>query len=250
MQTGLIHRPAPAAIPLLADRATLAAHAAPPERNWQAAIDMTDPLGNDVLGDCVEVAALRSIQVRLASTGRAVWTPTRTTAVGLYGAWGGYDPANPATDQGTDVVAAMTAWCATGVAVEPGLLDVPQWTKLDPANAGHIKLSIELTGGVLFSFNLPLAVQDAPAWTMTPDGSAALRPGSWAEHRVFCGRYDADAAWGITWGMEVPISWAFVAAYALAADAVVSWDWFGVTGITPAGLTREALAADMAQLTG
>jgi hypothetical protein len=245
MKTGLIHRPAPAAVPLLADRANLAAHAVPPERNWQRDVDVTDPLRNLDLGDCVPVAALRSIEVRLTTAGRSSWMPTGTDAVRLYGAWASYDPANPATDHGTDVVKAMTTWCTAGVLVVPGLLDIPQWTKLDPQNIDHIKLAIELTGGVLFSFALPLAVQYAPAWNVVPDGSVGAVKGGWADHRVFCGRYDADGVWGITWGQEIPISWAFVSAYAIAADAVLSWDWFEVTGVTPAGLMREALAADM-----
>lgn len=247
MQTGLIHRPQPAAVPLLAARSDLGSLVPPVYCNYQSDIDTSDDLGNDTYGCCVPVAALRSVQIRIAR--RVRWAPTIAQVFSLFHEWQpAFDPAAPNAEVGTDVNVAMTAWCKSGVHVLAGLLDIVQWTKIDPKNADHIRKAIYLTGGVLFSFNLPKAITGESVWDCAPGADPDTQPGTFAAHRVFAARYDADGVYGITWGLEVPITWDFIAAYGLAVDAVLSWDWFDITGLSPARMNSAQIDADMAAL--
>jgi hypothetical protein len=248
-RTGLIHRPTPDGVPLLADRANLGG-APKASVDWYAKMaPCTDPLGNDELGDCFEAAALRSIQLRLANAMGSEWVPTRDEAVLLYRAWAGYNPADAATDVGTNGVEAMRKWCANGVLVNPQLRDIPAWTKVDPGNLAHIKLAIELTGSVQLSLNLPKVAMETSEWTMTPGVDPATAAGSEGAHRVMCGKFDADAYWIATWGEIIPASAGFLESYLIAVDAVVAWDWFEATDMLSAsGLNRTQLAGDMTLL--
>ena len=250
LPTGLVHQEPPAGVPQLAAQVDLAAHATPAERNWQFGLDFTNSLKNDVVGDCVPVSALRAAQIRLAVSGRALWDPTDLDADVLYENWGnGYRPLDSSTWQvGTDVNNAMKRWCVDGVLVKPGLLDVVRWLKVDWTQPDHLKKAIDLVGPLCFSFALPRAIQGKAAWDFTPNRlDPATAAGSYALHRVCTAKFDPDGVYGITWGLEVPISWAFIEAYGVAADATPAWDWFETTGVMPSGLDWASLTQIQAQ---
>ena len=245
---GAIHRAAPASIPLLAARANLSAMAPSTGTDWQSRLTLGDPLGNDTLGNCVPCAQLRAEQLIVANAMGSAWTPSATDAIALYEVDGGYQPGNPATDLGTDTATAMARWCGQGYAINAQLDDVPHWVSLDPSNLYHQKIAIDTLGGVLLTLNLPRAAMRLDEWTITPGSNPDTAPGSEGGHRVMSGRHDSDGLWLVTWGVQMLATPAFLQAYCIAADAVVSRLWIETTGLSPAGLDLDQLAAEAAAI--
>jgi hypothetical protein len=245
-RTGAVHRAAPASVPLLAAHANLVAMAPSAGTDWQSRLTLGDPLGNDTLGNCVPCAQLRAEQLFVANAMASSWTPTAADAIALYELDAGYQPGNPATDQGTDTATAMSRWCSQGYAINDQTLDVPRWTKLDPGNLDHIRIAVDTLGSVLLTLNLPRAAMPLDEWTIVPTSDPDTAPGSEGGHRVMCGRHDSDGLWLVTWGLQMLASPGFLAAYCIAADAVVSRRWIEATGLSPAGLDLAHLDAEAA----
>jgi hypothetical protein len=252
MRLGAIHCPTPAEVSHLAGVARLDLMTPPASCDWTENCPADgDALRNDMLGNCVEVAACRAIQYRRANAWRDQWKPTGGQASALYVAWAGYD-GTPATDNGTDTVKAMSAWCSTGIVASDQVLDVPQWAAVDPFHAAAVSLAIAHLGPVQVTLNLPAAWQGRfDLWDVPAAGvsGAEGKPGGWGQHRVCAPRYDADGTrWVLSWGLLIPITPAAWDAYVLGVDATVAWDWLDATGLAPSGLTREALAVDLTRV--
>ena len=71
-------------------------------------------------------------------------------------------------------------------------------------------------------------------------------------HFAPSGRFDIDGNfYVVTWGEEVPVSTAFIQAYAVAADTGVSQTWLSASGKSPPGLNLAQLgtaAVNLAKL--
>ena len=247
-KTGAIHRPAPASVPLLSARASLDRMAPAAATDWQSRLTLGDALGNDRYGCCVEAAQTRAEQLIICNAMGSGWTPTTMDALGLYAMLTGFNPETGLPDDGTDTAAAMTRWCSLGYEINPQLEDVPHWVSLDPANLDHQRIAIDTLGCVLLTLALPKAVMELDEWTLTPDGTPDRAPYSEGGHRVMCGRHDGDGLWLVTWGQQIFASPAFLAAYTVAADAVVSRRWTEATGLSPAGLDWDRMTAEAGEL--
>src|SRR5580704_2816718 len=70
---------------------------------------LADVLANDSLGDCTSAGAGHLIDVFTAGGGSPV-AITAAEAIAFYSQSTGYDPSNPATDQGGDEVTVLTSW--------------------------------------------------------------------------------------------------------------------------------------------
>ena len=246
--TGALHRDAPATVPLLSARANLAAMAPSAGIDWQSRLVLGDALGNDTLGNCVPCAQLRAEQLMVFNAMGSQWVPSAGAAIQLYMMLTGYRPGNPGSDLGTDTATAMNGWTTYGYRVNDQLEDVPHWTRLDPANQDHHRIAIDTLGCVLITLALPRAVMELDEWTLTPDGSPDRVPYSEGGHRVMCGRHDADGFWLVTWGQQIFASPAFLAAYTVGVDAVVSRRWIEATGLSPDGLDFDALVGEAGRI--
>src|SRR5487761_1187670 len=155
MRLGLIHRPRPVAVPALGAR--LVMPSAPPSCDWHRYMPADgDALGNDVVGDCVEAAALNALYMRRAVHGDQR-RPTEAQAAALYGAGAGYRPGDPTTDRGTDSVSAMTAWATSGIRADAQTLDLVAGASIRLA---ELRAAVALLGPVQVSIDLPIAAQD------------------------------------------------------------------------------------------
>ena len=250
MQLGAIHSPTPAHVPLLSERARLTAMAPPPFVDWhKAAPPDGDALGNNVMGNCVPCAALRSIQIRRANAWQDTWKPTESQAVMLYHQWAGYN-GTIASDIGTDTNTAMADWVRDGINASPQYCDVPVWVSVNPTNMVHIKLAIAHLGGVNLTLCLPEAAEDyGNGWGVPGSGTTWVK-GSWGNHRVMVGKYDASSFTARTWGLDVDMAPEFLAAYCVACDAVVSKAWLETTGLSPVGMDLPALIAESQSIKG
>lgn len=247
---GAHHREPPAIVPHLASLVRLPS--APASYNWHAACDFGTPpdqLGNDVHGDCVEVYGLQTLRMLTSNVwGRDSWAPAPGQWQALYSAntTPAFDPANPATDIGTDVVRFMTYWSSQGIRLTDQAIDFCLWTQTTLADVPD---AIASCGPAGLTLNLPIAAQDQSNWAKAPGTGADWAPGGWGEHQVPTGRYATDGASSakvltcVTWATEQDLHPEFAAKYVLAVKLPLSRLLMGAAGRSPAGLDWDAALA-------
>lgn len=249
MRLGALHRSAPAAVPLLANRARLDLMQAPAACDWHAAAPADgDDLGNKTYGCCVEAADFQLIRLRRANAWNDTWKPTEGDVLDRYTALTGFNPLTGQPDDGTLTDEDMKAWCSQGIRLDSQNLDVPKWCTIEPHEIEHVNLGIAHMGAVLITLDLPMGAQSL-AWDKAPGQGADWVAGSWGQHRVISGKYDGASRTVRTWGQDLLMHPDFWQAYVLAVDVVLSRDWLRASGLAPAQLDYAQLDWDMAKLT-
>lgn len=194
-------------------------------------------LGNDSVGDCV-IAGFAHQVMMWAATGAVAVNFTDTQILGLYSAITGYDPNDPSTDQGTDMVEACQYWKDHGF-LNHGILGFVQVT---PANIAEAAF---LFGSIGIGLQMTDAQQDQYAHSEPWD----VVEGSTVEggHYVpIIGRNSVGNYLAVTWGKVQAITPAFIEASCDEVVAQVSKDWLNVQQTTtPRGLNLQDLINDM-----
>ncbi len=214
---------------------------APVQAHWGRNLPFT-PLGNTQYGDCAEAGYAHQVQVWCDRAGHP-FVPDDTETLGAYSAITGFNPADPSTDQGTDMLSACQFWKATGL----GGHQVYAYLSLQMAQWA-IREAIALYGGCYIGLALPLSAQGQAGgvWAVTtgPDAEA----GSWGGHCVNLTGYDQDMLWCSTWGALQAMTWEWLETYLDEAFVLLSRDWLRASGQSPSGLAWGALQADLANL--
>lgn len=240
-------RPAPASVPLL--RASLAPVQPPQECRWDRLLDLTgddgqpDALGNDEVGNCVPVAALRQMQL-WAHDGRK---PNKRQAMELLSGWDG------TPENGTFTDHAFAEWCFRGYGWSEQRLIVPRWTLVEQdgmtPNLLHLKRAIHALGGVLAVFDMPASAMTTDPWQAPTAGAESV-----GYHCVLLAGYDLTAFYAVSWGHVIPVGYAFLISRIRQASAFASDAWVHADGqggsITPSGLTSDEIRAIGAQVEG
>lgn len=192
---------------------------------------------NDNLGDCTIAGVAHAIQVWTLSQGSEVTVPD-STVLQYYEQWDGYNPSNPASDQGGVELDVLNDWRQQGFAGH----SLMAFADPDPQDKLHVQQAVALFGGLYIGVELPLSAQTQDVWDVDtgPNG----KPGSWGGHCVFVPGYDATGLTCITWGAPKKMTWGFWGTYCDEAHALLSPDWQ-----PPAGFDMAALQADLAAVT-
>lgn len=202
-------------------------------------------LRNDELGDCVPAGILHKLQVDKALAGHGPWVPTDEDAVLVYEQVAGYKPSDPSTDQGTVELTAMKDW-RKGLRLTGGTETILGFAAVDPHDAEHIKIAIDLFGGVLTGIGLPVTAQQQRRWTVkTTHGDGA--PGSWGGHCTYVPDYSGSGLTNITWAEKLNMSWAFLGTYADELWAVITQAGIDKAG-TYKGIDEKILLRDLGLL--
>jgi len=228
--------------------------------DWSAAAGQLGMMGNDRLGDCTCAGLAHMIQVWTgnANPPAKVWTDDQVVAA--YSQLCGYDPANPASDQGGVELDILNAWRTSGVNGDK----IVAYVSLDPKNATELQQAIALFGGIYTGIALPTSAQQQTIWDTTP--SSPSDAGTWGGHCVpLVGYYPATqgnwfhrmlgeqatkgGAVCITWGATKKLTWDFIADYMDEAYAVLTQDWIEANGKSPSGFDLATLQADLAAVT-
>src|SRR6516164_1928105 len=195
---------------------------------WERPIEW-GMLANDRLGDCTCAAVLHMIMgwKAVANAG----TPCHfkdEDAVSLYETVGGYNPANPSSDQGAVELDVLNYWRDTGVDGDK----IAGYATLDISNTEQIKAACYTFGGVYIGFNVPSYIMDVPA-----GGSWSTKPGDFmgiiGGHAVNVVGYGRAGARVVSWGSTYTFNWQFWLDYVDEAYAVVNPDWIKQSGRTP-----------------
>ncbi len=215
--------------------------APPASVDWSKGITSWGSFLNNTLGDCTIAGGLHAIQVWSANASTEA-SLTDAEALQYYEDWDGYNPNNPATDQGGIELDVLTDWKQQGLAGHA--LDA--FAEVQPAHINDVKQTISLFGGTYIGLALPQSAQAqvGSLWDVTygPEGE----PGTWGGHCVFVVGYDANGLTCITWGALQRMTWDFWLEYVDESYALISPDWIEKAGKTPNGFDLAQLQADLA----
>jgi hypothetical protein len=173
---------------------------------------------NDRLGCCTIAAIGHAVQTWTANAlGRELTVPD-STILEYYGKWDGYNPADPATDQGgveLDVLndwrqqgfggVSLDAYVAIGLGAgdsvlgagennkakpAPGSPESPAPSTQYPAPVPDIATAIWLFGGAYIGVELPIRAQNQDVWDVPANPGPEDEPGSWGGHAIYLVGYD------------------------------------------------------------
>jgi hypothetical protein len=163
---------------------------------------LRDIMGNDALGDCVIAGAYHVVGTATGNAG-ALFHATNAQILADYSAIGGYNPADPSSDQGCDEVVALNYWTQHGFANGTKLAG---WLTVNPLDHSEIASACWLFENLYFGIELPDAwvgpfpSSDGFSWGPgTPDPNNG--------HCVIGTGYNADGASIDTWGLLGTVTW-------------------------------------------
>lgn len=224
-------------------RYTAALPPPPPQCWYQERISAWEMFGNDTLGDCVAAAAGHMVMQWTAYAGTA-FIPAESDIIKFY-EYSGYDPNDPSTDQGWELLSALQVWRANGVAGHK----VAAYMSINPSDMEQLKLAVQLFGNVYLGIQLPLNAQDQSSWHIDDTDPETAVAGSWGGHCVPIVGYDVELFTCVTWGALMNMSPHWIARYSDEAYAVVSADWITQAGNSPSGFDMAQLITDLSAVT-
>lgn len=224
--------------------------ASPPARSWGTGL--TFPLyANDRIGDCAIASAahlgIAWLAAKRATDAMIDRAPLDEAAVvSAYRAVSGYNPMDPSTDVGCQMIDVLRYWRKHGIGDDK----ITAFAAVDPDRRDHIAACVNLFGGCYIGADLPTASQDDPVWrapSIEDRGRPEWRAGSWGGHAMAIVGYDRASVQLVTWGRVQRATWSWIDAYVSEAWAVVDPVWsFGER--TPAGFDVGRLAFDLSRL--
>jgi hypothetical protein len=225
-------------------RYTAGLPAPPPSRDWTRGVTAWGMLDNDTLGDCTIAGCAHLVDLWTLNTTGTMATITDADALAYYEKWCGYNPTNPATDQGGVELDVLTDWRKSGFAGHKIL----GFASIHPGDLTTARQAINLFGAVYLGINMPLSAQYQKAWEVVPDeGTGDTEPGSWGGHCVIAPRYDANFG-VITWGQNMPMTENFWKKYVDEVWVVLGADWVNAMD-SPSGFDMAQLQADLNEIT-
>jgi len=218
---------------------------------WTGAADaLRDVLGNDRLGDCTAAGAVHLDEAMSAAAGAPV-VLTAKEAVDFYSLSTGYNPDDPATDQGGDEITVLSTWRDKGLDGQ-GLHKILGWASVEPHNVHEIRTAAWLFG-LYFGVELP------DAWTQPfPSGDGftwdAAEPDDQQGHCFVSVGADDSGVQIDTWGLCGTMTYDAVAKLCAASAygnlfAVFTEDSISkCNGLAGCGFDRDQLMADLGMI--
>jgi hypothetical protein len=214
----------------------------PPDAHWGHGLPFA-MLGNDKYGDCVEAGYAHIVQIWGDRAGNT-FVPDEADTLAAYTAMTGFNPNDPSTDKGTDILTAVNYWKSTGMNGH----EITAYAALNPVDQNQMEEAIAFFGGAYIGLQLPISAQSqvGQEWTVTQGKDA--QAGSWGGHCVpLCG-YDASRLWCVTWGALQSMTWQFLTTYCDEAYVLLAQEWMEASGVSPSNLAWGQLMADLANL--
>ncbi len=150
---------------------------------------------NDQLGCCTIAAVGHALQAWTRNAlGRELTVPD-STILEYYEKWDGYNPANPATDQGGIELDVLNDWRQQSFDGQTlnafAAVELANGDAENGARANLIETAIWLFGGIYIGLELPLTAQTQDVWDIDPSAASdESAPGSWGGHAVYVVGYE------------------------------------------------------------
>ena len=215
-----------------------------PPQGWEIAVPTTslNILGNDQYGDCAEAGALHLIQAQQYNVGATV-IPTEQDALNLYSTVTGFNPNDPSTDQGTELIALLNYWKTTGITIGSKVHKIVGYASLDITSVQQMRYAAYTFGGTYLGINCPNECEsDTTNWNFAPGLPIA------GGHCIIQAGEGAAGGTVGSWGMWIPASWQFLLGYIEEGFIVIGQDWLDAQDKSPVGLDLNGLIAAMAAL--
>lgn len=205
-------------------------------------------LANDRIGDCVWAGAAHETMLWCAEAGTRV-TFTDTDVLEDYSVATGYNPADPSTDQGTDMQAAASYRRKVGVIdASGGRHKIDAYVALKPGNIAQVELAAFLFGAVGIGVQFPASAFDqfdqAKPWT-----TVAGSPLEGGHYVPIVGRNSMGYFLCWTWGRLQAVSPSWLYKYMDEGIGYLSLERMrgpmGVPGVSPQGFDAATLQADL-----
>lgn len=209
---------------------------------WSGKMKPITMMANDRMGNCTCASAGHMVQSWTANESSQVILPD-SDIIKAYSAVSGYNPKTGANDNGAVLMDVLKLWRNKGI----GGHKVKAFVSINPRNHDHIKLAIDLFGGVYMAVGLPLSAQGKTSWDSPANTTGRNRPRSWGGHAIPSVTYNSRYCPVITWGMEIDMTWDFWDAYGEECYAIISTDWI-TDGQSPSGFDMNRLEKALAAL--
>lgn len=206
----------------------------PFKRDWTDG--MSEDFGmmlNDNLSDCTAAAYYHACQVWSFNSLGHEQTVSDNCVQLLYSETSGYDPRNPATDQGAceqDVLSYLLK-----------NKDITAFVEVDPRNLDDIKRTINDCGIAYTGIYLPTNFPE----DNVPDIWDYTSPQSEDGHAIVLVGYNENGFFFISWGKKYFMTNRFAANYIEEIYAIGDPIWIGAKGTTPGALTMVQLEDQM-----
>lgn len=164
---------------------------------------------NDQLGDCVIAGAYHVVATETGNAGR-LFTANDDQLIKDYGAIGGYNPADPSTDQGCDEPTALNYWLQNGFANGTRPLG---WVSVDATNADELRSALYLFENLYFGVELPDAWVNPMPKASGFKWDVAGPPVQDNGHCVIGVGYTAEGVTIDTWGLLGTVTWEALSTY-------------------------------------
>jgi len=216
-------------------------------KNLPSTYDFGSMLNNEI-GDCGLAAPAHKIQIdTLVATGNMV-TISDSDVLKAYKDVSGYNPNDPSTDVGVNMVDTCNYLKSTGI----GGHKIVGYATFDPTNEALFQSALYLFGSLYLGFSLPVSAQDQSSaggtWSIVSNDG-----GLWGGHAVaLCANSiaastpDSSKRIGklITWGFIQNITESFKNKYCDEAHVLFTQDWLN-NNKNIAGFDYNTLASDL-----
>lgn len=238
-----------AGVPFLSELSAAKTLPAPPTAvNWYAGVGEWGMLGNDVLGDCVEAMVGHATTQFTAYAGTDRVATTGET-VQVYSEVTGYNPDDPATDQGTVMLGPggmMQHWNLNGVVFGGVRSFARAYAKLHSDNLTRLQQAIHYFGGVGLGIDLPenvVAGDTIPFVWKDPSGPVAGGHEVWVNgYQTVSGILLFDL---ISWGARYRMTAGFLEAVTREAVTIYDPDSLNPRGLNPDDFNAAELVSAM-----
>ena len=200
--------------------------------------------GNDQYGDCPFASACHQIGTWTGQTGTEQ-VGTAADALDAYARFTGFNPADPSTDNGANMLQVALQWRTMPIMGRT----IKAFATVDMKRPDLVAAAANLFGGVWVGWALPAAWQGSDEWMTGPSTEGQWAPGSWGGHATHLSLV-SPAMFGVkTWGQHMCVTPKALATYCDEGYVLLSDDWL-TDGRCPAGVDGEALAADLKLVVG
>lgn len=198
---------------------------------------------NDRLGDCACAAPAHMEMIFSKATG-AEKDPSDQDVLALYELQG-YNPNNPATDQGSSMGNVLSNW-RNG---QWPASSIYAYCQVDQRIMDHVRLALWLFRGLYIGVGLPVTAQGQEVWDVVQAPPSQNAPYSWGGHAINVVGANVDGTIDfISWGKRMKMTLAFWDTYVDEVYPVVTKDLKEGSTLQDNGFDVEHLEADMAEL--
>jgi hypothetical protein len=214
----------------------------PASVDWGGKVQDWKMLANDSVGDCTCAGAGHADMLWTANAAAQTAHPTDDQILSAYSAITGYNPADPNTDQGANMLDVLKYWRSTGIAGTT----IQAFVSVDWMDPKEVAAAIYLFGCLYIGVNLPQSAEDAfgagQPWADTTDTNIL------GGHCVLLTGYDQGTVKLVTWGKEITATLEWLKTYCEESYAILTPAWIEATGQAPSGFDMAQLDAKLAQI--